>query len=161
MGTQALLQSALGLFGIWSFFRAITFSWTLSETAGMPSVVGGRAVTLVLITLQMLVLFAVSFAFILDNRRVARAFMTRWGIEDAPVPGADLRAVAVGLFGASLLLRALPALIDLVATFVRSRQSTPQMFAIALVELGAGLLLLLRPSAVLELWTPGDGKRDA
>ncbi|MFI5206956.1 MAG: hypothetical protein ACHQX4_02970 [Gemmatimonadales bacterium] len=161
MGTQALLQSALGLFGIWAFFRAITFSWALSETAGMPSVVGGRSVTLVLIMLQMLVLFAVSFAFILDNRRVARAFMTRWGIEDAPVPGADLRTVAIGLFGASLLLRALPALIDVVGTFVRSRQGAPQMFAVALVELGAGLFLLLRPSAVLELWEPGGGQRAA
>ena len=158
MGTQSLLQSALGLFGIWAFFRAVTFSWALSETAGMPSVVGGRGVTLVLITLQMLALFAVSYVFILDNRRVTRAFMARWGMEDAPVPGADLRAVAVGLFGASMLLRALPALVGVVATFMRSHQGAPQLFAVALVELGAGLFLLLRPSAVLELWTPDAGQ---
>jgi hypothetical protein len=159
MGTQSLLQSALGLFGIWAFFRAVTFSWALSETAGMPSVVGGRGVTLVLIMLQMLALFAVSFAFILDNRRVTRALMSRWGIEDAPIPGSDLRTVVVGLFGASVLLHALPALLGVLVSFVHSRQGAPQLFAVVLVELGAGLFLLLRPSAVLELWTPDEGKR--
>ena len=171
MGVQALLQVGLGLLGVSALIEALTLAIVsgFGSMANLPP--GGRGIVALLwVLLGVLALFAAGYALILHNNRIARILLARCGIVDAAVPGVpDIRSILVGLFGVSLLVRALPVAIGAIGTALNLRPQVmypvvsyplQQIIAMAL-QVGLGTYLVLRPARVLELWTPGHGERTA
>ena len=171
MGVQALLQVGLGLLGVSALIEALTLA-TISGLGSMANLPpdGRGIVALLWALLGLLTLFAAGYALIVYNNRIARILLARSGTVDAVVPGVpDIRTILVGLFGVSLLVRALPVAIGAIGTALNLRPqgmypviSYPlqQIIAMAL-QVGLGIYFVLRPARVLELWTPGPVERTA
>ena len=166
MGVQALLQVGLGLLGVSAFIQGLTLAVVsgLGSMANLPP--GGRGVVaLLFVLLGVLALFAAGYALVVHNSRIARTVVARSGIVDAVVPGvADIRPLLIGLFGVSLLVRALPVAISAIGTalnvhptVVYPMVSYPLQQVIAtVIQVGLGIYFILRPSSVLELWTRSE-----
>lgn len=153
MNIRQLAQVGLGLLGVWALLSAVA---TFIQIAAIVSTSVARLA--IAEVLPVALLLSVSYLLIFHNTKVAAAiFPDVEGAADGASAQSDLALTLVALTGVFLLVQATPGALNAVLNIFTVGDIDPNLrggllrrFIGALIPIGAGIYLIVRPGRLLD-----------